>query len=176
MRMRKSMNQKVCAMLCILTMVFCSTAIAFADDNSVTAYMTVPAAAIDVTISESIQMTGTANAVDLTVDKLTVTNNSSAGVVNIDSISATAASGWQLVEQNTDFKSLSANAKKLSLIPTLGSSTWDITKACPSFATVDSNVPAGTSKDVTFSGKTGIVTVAIDKVQVVNIIVTLSLT
>ena len=169
------MKKKILSLICVLSMVICSSAVAFADDSNVAAYMTVPATAIDVTVTESIDMTGAANAVDLTVDKVTVTNNSAAGVVNIDKVAATAAAGWTLVDAATDFKALSANAKKLSLTPTLGSSTWDITKTCPTFAAADSNVGAGASKDITFAGKTGVVTTAVNHVQAATIVVTLSL-
>ncbi len=169
------MTKKILSILCVLTMILSTSAIAFADDSNVSAYMTVPATAIDVTVTESIDMTGSANAVDLTVDKVTVTNNSAAGVINIDKVAATAATGWALVDAATDFKALNANAKKLSLTPTLGSSTWDITKTCPTFAAADSNVGAGASRDITFTGKTGVVTTTVNHVQAATIVVTLSL-
>ncbi|MEY8368160.1 hypothetical protein AALA24_05260 [Anaerovoracaceae bacterium 42-11] len=169
------MKKKILSIVCVLCMMVSTSAVAFADDSSVVAYMTVPATAIDVSVTESIDMTGAANAVDLTVDKVTVTNNSEAGVVNIDKVAATAATGWTLVEATTDFKSLNANAQKLSLTPTLGSSTWDITKTCPTFSAADSNVGAGASKDITFTGKTGIVTTSVNRVQAASIVLTLSL-
>lgn len=117
------MKKKILSLICVLSMVICSSAVAFADDSNVAVYMTIPATAIDVTVTESINMTGSANSVDLAVDKVTVTNNSAAGVINIEKVSATAAAGWALVDASTDFKALNANAKKLSLTPTLGSST-----------------------------------------------------
>ncbi|NCE98837.1 hypothetical protein [Emergencia sp. 1XD21-10] len=169
------MKKKILSILCILTMVVSTSAVAFADDSNVAAYMTVPATAIDVTVTESIDMTGAANSTDLAVDKVTVTNNSAAGVINIDKIAATAAAGWTLVDAATDFKALNANAKKLSLTSTLGSSTWDITKTCPTFAKADSSVSAGASRDITFTGKTGVVTTAVNHVQAATIVVTLSL-
>lgn len=170
------MKKKILSLICVLSMVHSSSAVAFADDSDVAVYMTIPATAIDVTVTESINMTGSANSVDLAVDKVTVTNNSAAGVINIEKVSATAAAGWALVDASTDFKALNANAKKLSLTPTLGSSTWDITKTCPTFAKADSNVGAGASKDITFTGKTGVVTTAVNHVQAATIVVTLSLT
>ena len=170
------MKKKILSLICVLSMVHSSSAVAFADDSDVAVYMTIPATAIDVTVTESINMTGSANSVDLAVDKVTVTNNSAVGVINIEKVSATAAAGWALVDASTDFKALNANAKKLSLTPTLGSSTWDITKTCPTFAAADSNVGAGASKDITFAGKTGVVTTAVNHVQAATIVVTLSLT
>ncbi|MEY8369024.1 hypothetical protein AALA24_09670 [Anaerovoracaceae bacterium 42-11] len=117
------MKKKILSLICVLSMVLSSSAVAFADDSDVAVYMTIPATAIDVTVTESINMTGSANSVDLAVDKVTVTNNSAAGVINIEKVSATAAAGWALVDASTDFEALNANAKKLSLTPTLGSST-----------------------------------------------------
>ena len=169
------MKKRILSILCVLLMMVSTSVAAFADESNVVAYMTVPATAIDVSVTESIDMTGSANSVDLIVDKVTITNNGTAGVINIDKVTATAAPGWSFVDATTNFKLLNANAKKLSLTSTLGSSTWDIIKTCPTFAKDESSVAAGASKNITFTGKTGVVTTAVNHEQAASIVVTLSL-
>ena len=160
------MKKRILSILCVLLMMVSTSVAAFADESNVVAYMTVPATAIDVSVTESI---------DLIVDKVTITNNGTAGVINIDKVTATAATGWSFVDATTNFKLLNANAKKLSLTSTLGSSTWDIIKTCPTFAKDESSVAAGASKNITFTGKTGVVTTAVNHEQAASIVVTLSL-
>ena len=80
------MKKRILSILCVLLMMVSTSVAAFADESNVVAYMTVPATAIDVSVTESIDMTGSANSVDLIVDKVTITNNGTAGVINIDQL------------------------------------------------------------------------------------------
>ena len=92
--MKKNAMRKVSVITVMSAMVMANTAMSFAaSDNpqTVPAHINVPVTAIDFTITEKINMTGTADSHDLTVDSLAVTNNNEIGVLNIDSIAATAA-------------------------------------------------------------------------------------
>ncbi len=169
------MRRNLTVLLCILVMTLLGCVTSFADDSRVAVYMTIPAAAIDVSVTEAIDMTGTVNSVELQIDKISVTNHSAAGVVHIDEVTAAAEEGWQLVGAETEFNTLQANAKKVSFTPSLGETTWDITKPAPNFSKADKSIFPGTSKEITFTGKTGIVTAALDRVQAASIVITLRL-
>ena len=71
--MKTNVMRKVSVIAIMSAMVIASTAISFAStDNpqTVPAHINVPVTAIDFTITEKINMTGSANSNDLTVDSL----------------------------------------------------------------------------------------------------------
>ena len=162
------MKKKITAIVMAGVMILGSTSMVFAEEKSVPAHLTMPTTAIDFTITEKINMVGTANSNDLTVDSLDVTNNSNVGVLNIDSISATAVEGWTLVSDTTDFAKMDVDAKQFSLV---ADGSHDMTSAYTEAGTVDPQ-----AKDTTtFAGKSGAVTTAIDDTKVADVVVTLSL-
>lgn len=145
-----------------------ATGACFASTETVPAHINVPATTIDFSVTEKINMTATANSENLTVDSLEVTNNSDMGVLNIDSIQATAVTGWSLVADTTDFATLNANANKFSLV---ADGSFDMsTGAYQAAGTV---APAATDTTV-LSGKTGMVTTVLSDVKVADVVVTVS--
>ncbi len=169
--MKTNVMRKVSVIAIMSAMVIASTAISFAStDNpqTVPAHINVPVTAIDFTITEKINMTGSANSNDLTVDSLEVTNNNAIGVLNIDSVAATAVGGWTLVADSTDFTKVAANAKQVSMV---ADGSHDMTAAYTAAGTVD----PGQTDTTTFTGKTGIVTTAVDDEKVADVVVTVSM-
>ena len=76
--MKRNLMRKVSVIAVMAVMIMASTAMSFAStDNpqTVPAHINVPVTAIDFTITEKINMTGSTNSNDLTVDSLEVTNN-----------------------------------------------------------------------------------------------------
>ena len=169
--MKKNAMRKVSVITVMSAMVMANTAMSFAaSDNpqTVPAHINVPVTAIDFTITEKINMTGTADSHDLTVDSLAVTNNNEIGVLNIDSIAATAANGWMLVSGSTDFTKVAADARQFALV---ADGSHDMTSAYREAGTVD----PGQTDTTAFTGKTGIVTAAVDDEKVADVVVTVSL-
>ncbi|MBS6799149.1 MAG: hypothetical protein KH297_04625 [Firmicutes bacterium] len=169
--MKRTVIKKLTAFAAITTMVIGSTAMSFAStDNpqTVPAHINVPATVIDFTVTEKINMTGSANSNELIVDSLSVTNNNAIGVLNINSIQANGVNGWTLVDDSMDFKTIAKDAKKLSLVAADG---HDMTAEYTAAGTVD----PGQTDTTTFTGKTGIVTTAVDDEQAADIVVTVSI-
>lgn len=169
--MKRNLMRKVSVIAVMAVMIMASTAMSFAStDNpqTVPAHINVPVTAIDFTITEKINMTGSTNSNDLTVDSLEVTNNNTIGVLYIDSITATAVGGWTLIENTTDFTKVAANAKQVSMV---ADGSHDMTIAYTAAGTVD---PKQTDT-TTFTGKTGIVSTAVDDEKVADVVVTVSI-
>lgn len=128
--------------------------------------MTVEATPMDVTVSDAITMTAGADTNVATVSDLIVTNNSTAGVINVNNMNVTAKSSWTKVADTTDFAKLPMNAKQFSLVY----KTHDLNA---DYATVQSVNPTEILT-MKLSGKTGAVTTAVDAVNVADVILTLA--
>ena len=168
---KSNLMKRVSVGACAAIMLISSMSMVFAStDNpqTVPAHINVPATAIDFTITEKINMVGTANSNDLTIDSLEVTNNNNIGVLNIDSVQATAVEGWTIAAQDTDFTKLGADAKNFSMI---ADSTHDMSTGA---YTAAGQVDPKATDTTTFTGKTGIVTTAIDDTKVADVVVTVS--
>ena len=164
--------KKVVAIACVGVIGASSLAmgggIANAEEKTVPAHINVPVTAIDFSVTEKINMTGSENSTALTVDSLEVTNNSDVGVLKIDSVQATAAGGWQIVADSTDFTKLNANAKQVSM---KADNTFDMQGGA---YTAAGTVDPGQTDTTTFSGKTGMVTTAVNDEKVADVVVTVS--
>lgn len=166
--MAKSISKKFfLTVACIAALLVGTTSMCFAAEETTPAHITVPVTAIDFSVTEKINMTGAENSADLTVDSLVVTNNSAMGVLNIDSIAATGANGWTIVADSTDFTTLAKDAQKVSL---MADGTNDMISTYTGAGTID----PGQSDTTTFTGKTGMVTIAVTDTQVADIITTVS--
>lgn len=164
---KRKLTKALLSVGCIATLLVGSASMCFADSKTTPAHLTVPVTAVDFSVTEKINMTGTANSDDLTVDSLAITNNSAMGVLNIDSITATGTNGWSIVANTTDFSKLAKNAQKVSLT---ADGTNDMTAAYAAAGTVD----PGQTDTTTFTGKTGMVTTAVADTQVADITTTVS--
>ena len=161
--------KRVSSMALIGTMAVSSMMPVFAEEKSVPAHINVPATAIDYSVTEKIEMQGTENSTDLTIDSLDVTNNLKAGVLNIDSVEATGDNGWAVVGDDSDFVKMGKNAHKFSMV---ADGTFDMSTGAYTEA---GQVNPGEKDTTAFTGKTGITTEAITDEKAANVVVTISL-
>lgn len=162
------MKKVLSTVLVVVMLMAMATGACFASTETIPAHINVPATSIDFSVTEKINMTATANSATLTVDSLAVTNNSAMGVLSIDSVEATAANGWTLVADTTDFANLSANAKQFSLV---ADTAKDMSTGKYQAA---GTVAPGMTDTTSFTGKTGMVTAALNDVKVADVVVTIS--
>lgn len=150
-----------------------STSMCFAaasDSNqSVPVHMSVAQTAIDVSVPEKITMTAAANKADLTITPYTVKNNSAIGTIKVDSLKATAETGWTIAKDSTDFTGLAANSKQFSLMH----GTHDFGTTPTESLTSGNTATPGKTATFALTGKTGIVTTAVTDVNVAKVVATL---
>lgn len=128
--------------------------------------MTIAATPMDVTVSDAVTMTVATNSNTATVSDLEVTNNSLAGVIDVQNINVTAKNSWTKVADTTDFAKLNMNAKQFSLV-------YNAHDLATDYTTVQAINP--TEKlTMKLTGKTGAVTTAVDGVNVADVIMTLA--
>ena len=129
-------------------------------------YLNTSETAIDFTVTEQVNMSCQSNAYEMTVDDIVITNNSGVGVLNIDSVQATAANSWSLVSYGTSFKTLSKDAKKLGIAVNNKYLNTSLTNL--------GTIRPEASFTLDLSARTGISTQEITNVQAATIVVTLS--
>ncbi len=86
----------------------------FADYGHSEVYLVAPATAIDFTVTNT-YMTGTENSTDTTVTNVTITNNLSAAPIYLQSIFASGANGYTLVNYTDDFDAYAIDSKVFAL-------------------------------------------------------------
>lgn len=163
------MKRFICSAFMISVLVIGSSAMAFADSSSVPAHLNVTASAVSFTITEKINMTAAAGSPDLTIDDLVVTNTGSMGKIKLESLNVNAEQGWTLVADDTDFKNMSVDQKKFSLV----SESHDFA------ANADMSVGKTANPDeqitMKFKGNTGASSSAITDTKVATIVATIAL-
>ena len=97
------------SLIVILSMVL-TPFTAFADTAEVPLMLTVEAAPLEFTVTESIQMSVIQGNSDLTITPVTVTNNGSEKL-KVSQIEITAESGWSLASSETDFSTSDSKGK-----------------------------------------------------------------
>lgn len=99
----------VLSLIVILSMVL-TPFTAFADTAEVPLMLTVEAAPLEFTVTESIQMSVIQGNSDLTITPVTVTNNGSEKL-KVSQIEITTESGWSLTSSETDFSTSDSKGK-----------------------------------------------------------------
>lgn len=167
------MKKKILSMFLVAVMLLTlGTSFAFAASDpsqSVPAHITVAATSIDVTVPQKITMTAAAGNPALTITDYTVKNNSTLGTIKVDSLKVTAVPGWTIVEDTTDFTSMAANAQKFSFMH----GTHDFATADTEALSAANTAAPSATATFSFTGKTGVVTSAIEDVQVATVVATL---
>lgn len=119
----------------------------------------------DFMVTESIDMTGSANTADLTVTDLTV-ENLGRKEITVSSVQiGSTLNGWSAVAATTDFKNLAKDSKQFALLL----SGTDL------FAgpyTAGGTIAVDGQKVFKLTGKTGVVSKAINRQQIANLVVT----
>ena len=184
------MKRLLCAVSVIAVMTVQASAVCFAAE--VPAKLTIPQDAVvgvDINVgyedpesgdvggadgsgANGILMVGSKGTPVLTVQNLTVQNNSTMGKIMVETVEAVGmkdANGdtWTIVSDSTDFANLPADSHKLSL---MAEGTHDMTAAYePSL-----EVKATEKEAISFTGKTGPVTKPYNAVQVARMVITVS--
>ncbi len=164
---KRKMRKLLLTASCTAALLVSSTAMCFADEATTPVHVTVSPTAVDFEITEKINMVGSANSTDLTVDSMEVTNLSQVGVLKIDSIDVEAEGTWEVMAMTTDFAKLAADSNKFGL---MADGTHDMITAYSDAGTVD----PGATDTTTFTGKTGMVKTNISDQKVAAMIVTVS--
>lgn len=166
--------KKILSILLITVMILTlGTSFAFAatsdPSQSVPAHITVAVTPINVTVPEAITMNAAANSAELTISSYKIENKSAIGVIEVTSLNVTQANGWSLVEDTTAFITLPANSKKFSF----KYGEHDFATAATKDLSSGNTANPGSSVSFDFTGKTGIVTNALNGVQVATVVATL---
>lgn len=122
---------------------------------------------IEFDITEKVELTGDGTSCDLMVSPSTIEiTNTCNRIIGVDSVTAYAVNGWQLVESECDFNRMAADSKKIGII---ANGTFDLKeKYCPQI-----EVSSGDRTEILISAKTGVVTGAVENEVAANIVVTL---
>lgn len=121
---------------------------------------------MDFEITEQINVSAIGSTT-LNVTPIVISNNGNPDSLNIDSITATAGENWTLVPASTDFDALENDARQISISAAgVDLSTGAYTDA--------GKVSASSSKQISMTGKTGLVTEAITGETVASVVVTVS--
>lgn len=164
---KRKMRKLLLTASCTAALLVSSTAMCFADEATTPVHVTVSPTAVDFEITEKIDMIGSANSTDLTVEPMEVTNLSQVGVLNIDSIEVEAEGAWEVLAMSTDFAKLAADSNKFGL---MADGNHDMLAAYTAAGTVD----PGATDTTTFTGKTGMVKTSVSDQKVAGMIVTVS--
>ncbi|MEY8368158.1 BspA family leucine-rich repeat surface protein [Anaerovoracaceae bacterium 42-11] len=122
---------------------------------------------LDFAVTESIDMTGSANTADLTVTDLTV-ENLGRKEITVSSVQVNnILNGWTLAANSTDFAALAKDSKMFSLV--IGE--FDLSKGA---YTAGGSIPTDEQKVFKLTGKTGVVSNAINKQRIANLVVTVT--
>ena len=156
------------AMLAAMSTSFCFAA-ASDPSQSVPAHITVASTPIDVTVSEKITMTATAENPELTITDYVLTNNSTLGTIEVSKLKTTAVSGWTLVADSTDFASMEADAQKFSF----KHGSHDFGTAAEETLSASNTAAPTASVNFNFTGKTGVVTSPLNDVKVADVVATI---
>ena len=156
------------AVACIAALMASSVTVCFAAESDVPVNMNMATTELSFTISESIEMSGDGSSTDLTVTDLEITNDGTVGVINIDYIELEAKNGWTLAASDTEWSKLAADAKTFGIT---ADGIHDFSNGA--YANVGTVNPE-TTKNIEFTGQTGMITTAITDENVANMVVTLS--
>ena len=151
-----------------------STGMCFAATQDVPVKLTAPAisdAGIDFSVNaEGIKAEAATGTTTLTYDDLKITNNATVGQIKLDSVSATAETGWTLKADDADyFKGLKADTKEFSMV----TEGQDLSEAAKTYT--DNKIAAGAEITVSFTGNIGTFTEAITATQIAKVVPTVSI-
>ena len=161
----------------------CSIGMAFAAEGSTSQGNTVPVtlsapalgddAGIDFTISDSITMAASAGTTALTISDLVITNKATVGQLSVDSLKATAASGWTIKANDADyFKTVKADTQEFGL----SCDTHDFATNATMELADKLVAPNDGTQTFSFTGNIGTFTEAINAgTQVAEIVATVSI-
>lgn len=124
---------------------------------------------VDFTVTEKINMSAIAGRNELKADRLDIINNGDMGILNIDSVRAETANGWELVRNDEDFSVMPQNSKKISV---LADEMHDMIEEYKNAG----EIKPGMSCTVEFKGNTGIVTETVADEKAADIVITVSQT
>ena len=102
MKVKKSHRGGVLLSLILVLSMILTPCAAFADTANVALMLTVEAAPLDFTVTDSLSMHATQGQTALTIDSLAVTNTGSEDL-KVSSITITPAAGWSVEASSTDF-------------------------------------------------------------------------
>ncbi|MGC2873992.1 BspA family leucine-rich repeat surface protein [Ihubacter sp. mB4P-1] len=122
---------------------------------------------VDFTVSESVMITGTANSTNLTVTDLTVENLGTKAITVSSVQMGNVLNDWTMVAVTTNFATLIKDSRKFSLV--IGG--FDLSKG---MYIGGDRITSDQQKAFKLTGKTGVVSKAITKQQVANLIVTVT--
>lgn len=171
--------KKVSSILLVIALtVVCSMGTCFAgtlpDDstNTVPVYLTVSGEmSIDFTISEKINMTGSADAAEVSVSDLSLTNNGTMGQIEVKKLEVVAEDGWTIDAYDADFPNMPANAKKFALT----SDGHDFADGAKTLSEDEVLVNVSGTKTISFEGKTSTSTEALNNIKVANVVATIAI-
>lgn len=122
---------------------------------------------LDFTVTESIDMTASMGSTDLDITDLNV-NNLGSKTITVSSVQVDdVVNGWMLTANTTDFAALAKDSKKFSFA--IGE--FDLSKGP---YTAGGNISADKQKVFKLTGKTGVVSTAIKRQHIANLIVTVA--
>lgn len=139
-------------------------------EGSTSVYLTVEATPIDVTVTDSITLSGSNSVEDMTITPMEVTNNSTMGVIQIDSMEVVCEEGWSLVSNDTVFSKLESNTKSFSLVVDLEDDYDFSNGAYTQAGTIDPTA----STTINLAGKLGMHTTSINAKKIATITTTVS--
>jgi len=165
------MKYFICVLLMMVILIGSSTGVGLAESKSVPVFMNIAPSVVDFEITQKIHMTAeNAGSPTLSIDDLSVTNIGKMGLIKVDSIAVSAADGWTLAPDNTDFINMPADQQTFSFV---ADGIHDFGK--DQFMISEASAGPGESATVKFTGKTGPVTAEIQDIQVAVVTVTVSL-
>ena len=177
----KKTNKKMNVLLITVLLITAATGFAFAE--SVPAYIIITGTpSIDVEVSytepgsdtavaaDGILMTGAADDPVLSITGLKVKNNNAMGIILVEKLEMNTLDqpGWTIVNDRTDFTRLPADSKQFSIV----TDSHDFSSGA--YTTVREINPESEIK-YEFTGKTGPVSAQLEKLQIANAVLTLSL-
>lgn len=147
-----------------------------AQGNTVPVYLSAPAisdgAGIDFTITDSITMTAESGSTALEITDLEITNNAKVGQLKVDSLEASAATGWTMkTDTESYFTGLKADTKEFSLV--CGDNDFANT-AKKEYGETKLLAADGGSQTFEFTGHIGTFTTAVTSTKVAEIVATVS--
>lgn len=133
------------------------------------AYAAPPTGTISYTVTEKVNMTAD-SAGNLVIDPVVIENTGEFDI-SVDSIAANGANGWTLVPDTTDFTTLPADSKQVSMVANGHDLTSDYINVgvIDCFHSSDNN-----SMSIPMTGRTGAAITAVEDELAANIVVTVS--
>lgn len=163
----------ILAMSAMMTLSMAGAAFAAESPATTPVKLTTKATAIDITVSEAVEINAEANTVTATVTDYTVTNNNAVSFIKVDKIELKdGAAGWaKAAYDEAAFKALAANSNKYALQAKVGAGEAHDMNA--DWATVG-NINHDETMTVKLSGLVTPVTTAVNATEIASLIVTVS--